>query len=298
VEAHADHELWATKTGQVATSLNARDLHEIILDRLKERRLEGNTATLRKELGRLVGMRAEGAPAVRILGEKMEGSVLVQQIAVSTDRGLEISGDLLFTSHSGRRPAVLVVHTGKTVPSLAHRLARQGNVVLAIKPRGFPLTTEPRLLLGDVVSYHRAMLIGLSLPGMRALDILRAFDLLAAREDVDPARISAVANGTAGMWLLMAAAIEPRFAKLWLDGTPPSLSSAMEVPLHRNLHDAVLPGFLLHWDIKDIAKLAGGTKILWTDPANWNGQTVPVTGPFAYRTFEEQDERFVKDFVP
>ena len=29
VEAHPDHELWATRTGQIATSLNARDLYEI-----------------------------------------------------------------------------------------------------------------------------------------------------------------------------------------------------------------------------------------------------------------------------
>jgi hypothetical protein len=96
----------------------------------------------------------------------------------------------------------------------------------------------------------------------------------------------------------MAAAIEPRFAKLWLDSTPVSFRSAMEAPLHRNLHDAVLPGFLLHWDIQDIAKLAGETKILWTDPANWTGQIVPVPGRFTYRTFEEQDERFLKVFLP
>jgi hypothetical protein len=55
---------------------------------------------------------------------------------------------------------------------------------------------------------------------------------------------------------------------------------------------------LLHGDIQDMAKLAGEAKILWTDPTNWTGQTVPLSGRFAYRTFEEQDERFLKAFAP
>jgi cephalosporin-C deacetylase-like acetyl esterase len=290
VEAHPDHELWVTRTGQIATSLNARDLYEIILDRLKERTSAGSAADLREQLGRYIGARATGAPRVRTL----EG----ERVAIETEPGLEIFGDLLAPQKSGRKPGVVIVHTGKTVPTLAHQLARQGNIVLAITPRGLPLTTETRPLIGDGVSFHRAILIGRNLPGMRALDILRAFDLLSARDDVDPARISAIANGTAGIWLLIAAAVEPRFAKLWLDGTPHSLRSAMEVPLHRNLHDAVLPGLLLHGDIKDMAKLAGEAKILWTDPTNWTGQTVPVPGRFTYRTFEEQDERLLKAFAP
>ena len=176
------------------------------------------------------------------------------KIAIETEPGLEIAGELIAPQKSGRKPAVLVVQTGKTLPPVAHQLARQGNIVLAIAPRGLPLTADTRPLIGDGVSFHRAMLIGRNLPGMRALDIVRAFDLLSARDDVDPARISAIANGTAGIWLLMAAAVEPRFAKLWVDGTPASFQRAMEVPLHRNLHDAMLPGLLLRWDIQDIAK--------------------------------------------
>jgi cephalosporin-C deacetylase-like acetyl esterase len=220
------------------------------------------------------------------------------KVAIETEPGLEIFGDLLKPQKSGRKPAVLIVHTGKTLPPAVHQLARQGNIVLAITPRGLPLTMETRPLIGDGVSFHRAMLIGRNLPGMRALDILRAFDLLSARDDVDPARISAIAHGTVGVWLLMAAAVDSRFAKLWLDGTPVSFRGAMEVPLHRNLHDAVLPGFLLHGAIPEIAKLAGEAKILWTDPTNWTGQTVPVSGRFTYRAFEEQDERFLKAFAP
>ena len=289
VHAHPDHELWATRTGQIATSLNARDLYEIILERLKQRSTPGTASDLREELRRFMGARGTRAPAMRTLGGN--------KIAIETEPGLEIAGELIVPQNSARKPAVLVVQTGKTLPPVAQQLAREGNIVLAIAPRGLPVTADTRPLIGDGVSFHRAILIGRNLPGMRALDIVRAFDLLSARDDVDPTRISAMASGTAGIWLLMAAAVEPRFAKLWVDGTPPSFQKAMEVPLHRNLHDAMLPGLLLHWDIQDIAKLAGEAKILWTDPTNWTGQIVPVSARFTYRTFEEQDERFVRAFT-
>ena len=297
VDAHPDHELWATPTGQVATSLKARDLHEIILERLKERSSNANAAALRQFLTSLIGAREKSAPAIRVIDENSTGAVVVQHIAFATEPGLDIGADLLLPKQPGRKPAVVFVHTGKRVPELAHRMAAMGNVVLAVTPRGLPLTAQTRPLLGDVVSFSRALLIGRNLPAMRAFDVLRAVDLLVARDDVDPSRISASATGTAGVWLLMAAAVEPRFAKLWLDATPSSLQSAMEVPVHRDLHDAVVPGVLQHGDLQDMAKLAGEAKILWTDPMNWMGKTVPVSGRYTYRTFEEDDGRLLQQFL-
>ena len=41
----------------------------------------------------------------------------------------------------------------------------------------------------------------------------------------------------------MAAAQDPRIGKIWLDQTPHSLRAALEVPITRDLHDAVIPGF-------------------------------------------------------
>lgn len=143
----------------------------------------------------------------------------------------------------------------------------------------------------------RAWLIGKNLPGMRAYDIRRGVDLLAARPDVDAASIRGVARETAGMWLLMAAAVDSRIGRVWLDRTPHSLRAALETPLHRNLHADLVPGFCLKWDLKDLVQALAPRKVLWTDPTGWMGNVVPLAGEFRYRAFEQPDDPYIDELL-
>ena len=114
----------------------------------------------------------------------------------------------------------------------AAKLARRGVVALCLEPRSDHTrsTTRDRLA-GDWVTDTRAWLIGRNLPGMRAADIIRGVDLLAARPDVNAAAISASARDVAGVWLLMAAALDPRIGRIWLNRTPYSLRAALDRPV-------------------------------------------------------------------
>jgi len=140
---------------------------------------------------------------------------------------------------------------------------------------------------------------------MRAHDILRGVDLLAARQDVDPASIRAVARGVKGIWLLLAAAVDTRIAKIWLDRTPPSLRAALENPMNTDLFDAAIPGFALHWDLADLTKAMADRPVLWTDPSNWMGHPVALAAPFRYRyvigdttdLHDDQDNAFIHEFI-
>jgi hypothetical protein len=140
---------------------------------------------------------------------------------------------------------------------------------------------------------------------MRAHDIVRGIDLLAARADVDPGSIRAAARGVKGVSLLLAAAADNRIGRIWLDRTPFSLRRALESSMNTDLFDAVIPGFALHWDLDDLAKAMGNRSVLWTDPANWMGHTVPLAGPFRYRYVlgdttdlrEAQDNAFLEEFI-
>jgi len=147
-------------------------------------------------------------------------------------------------------------------------------------------------LIGDWITNTRAWLIGRNLPGMRAADIMRGVDLLVARPDVNAAMISASARDVAGVWLMMAAALDPRIGRIWLDRTPHSLRSALDSPLSRNLHDALIPGFALKWDLADLKRAMGSRPVIWTDPTDWMGAVVPNVSGCLYRTFEEGDDRF------
>ncbi len=159
--------------------------------------------------------------------------------------------------------------------------------------------------MGNWLTNARANQIGGNLPAMRAHDILRGIDLLAARSDVDASSIRAAARGVKGIWLLLAAVVDTRIGKIWLDRTPYSLRIALENTMNTDLFDTVIPSFALHWDLDDLPKAMGSRPVLWTDPTNWMGHAVPLGPPFRYRTVigdatdlhDEQDNAYIKEFL-
>ena len=238
-----DHELFATATGQVADLPQSREVFDVIRDDRKSRARPGTHEELIEALRKLV---APPQSAPKVSGDGAE-------IAFETEPGLELGATLIAGKHAGRAPAVLVVESNKQDSARALELANQGNVVLLLAPRGAP-PRQTSQYSGDWIPNVQALLIGRNLPAMRAHDILAGVRILAARDDVDPAQIRAEASGVAGVWLLMAAALDPSIAAVSVSNTPYSLQAPFESPLTRNLHAAVIPGFALHWDLADLVE--------------------------------------------
>ena len=197
-----------------------------------------------------------------------------------------------------RHPALLIVKDRQSA-ELAENAAAAGAVALELEPRDSPADNDSRPYLGNWLTNLRADQIGLNLPALRARDIRYGVDLLAARSDVDPARIHAVARDAKGVWLLMAAALDPRLSRIWLDRTPPTLVSALDQPLNTNLFDALIPGFLRHWDLPDLAGLVGNRLVLWTDPIDWAGRpwTDRRSPRFVYRKAAQADDEFLASLL-
>jgi hypothetical protein len=53
--------------------------------------------------------------------------------------------------------------------------------------------------------------------------------------------------------------------------------------MNTDLFDAVIPGFVLRWDLDDLVKAMGNRPVLWTDPTNWMRRVVALGPPFRYR---------------
>ena len=97
---------------------------------------------------------------------------------------------------------------------------------------------------------------------------------------------------------MLAAAIDPRLGGIWIDHTPHSLRAALEAALTtRELHDAVIPGFALHWDLSDVVKAIAPRKVLWSDPTDWMHGVVPHLDGFRYRPFGEPDDDFLIELM-
>ena len=310
VKFYANHELLVTPTGHVDDEPGSRKIYQLTLDEFHARKRQGTVPELLAELRRLK-VRSEGAsPAVKSSDESSGAEWWRHHVKFESEPGVEIGGMLYIPTSSGRKPAVLLVgdkmssYWIPSTASVAERFAKAGRVVLELEPRNSVGEGE-RPYVGNWLTNARANQIGLNLPAMRAHDILRGIDLLAARDDVEPSSIRAAARGVKGIWLLLAAAVDPRIGKVWLDRTPHSLRAALENSMNTDLFDAVIPGFALRWDLDDLTKAMGTRPVLWTDPSNWMGHPVPLGSAFQYRyvlgdmtdVHDAQDDAYIQELI-
>jgi len=295
VTIYADHDLQVTKSGQVEDE-GSRKLYEVIREEFRARRQPRSVAELLAELRRLQVPTDGRPPAVRTVEEKNDPKLRRLRIAMEVEPGLDIAGTLYVPPSAGRKPALLLVKD-RSNGMLAENTALKGNVVLELEPRDSPSGYDNRPFLGNWMTNNRANSIGRNLPAMRAHDLLRGVDLLSSRDDVAPGSTRAAARGVKGIWLLLAAAVDPRIGRIWLDRTPHSLSAAMDGPLNTNLFDAVIPGFLLHWDLQDLTRAMGTRPVLWTDPSNWMNRIVPLGAGYRYRLLGQTDDEFMADLL-
>lgn len=163
-------------------------------------------------------------------------------------------------------------------PDTAKILA-DGTIVAIVALSG--VNTDPdRPRSGNWLNNTRAWLVGRNLPATHAAEINAAVADLALRPDVD--RIAVRASGVTGIAVLMAAAVNPRITSVVLDRTPYSLRAALDAPIHTNLHDAVIPGFALKWDLADVRDLLRPGAVVWRDPTDWMGNVVALDGNYTY----------------
>lgn len=242
-----DQQLWVTPNGQV----EGRELYEIIRE---IPRVKGTAEELRRLVSDLID---HNAPIVRSV------SVLPAR-----------PGDR-------KEPGVVLVQDNLVAGADAAKLIAAGQVVALAALSGANADPE-RPRSGNWLNNTRAWLVGRNLPATHAAEINAAVAELAARPDVDGSRITVRASGVAGIALLMAAVANPQIASIWLDRTPHSLRAAIDSPIHTNLHDAVIPGFALKWDLADLRDLLQPRSVVWRDPTDWMGNVVALDGSYAY----------------
>jgi hypothetical protein len=130
---------------------------------------------------------------------------------------------------------------------------RNGSVALSIDARGLGEgRRESREVFGDYGDSMTALLVGKTMVGMRALDILRGIDLPGEREDVDRQRISALGKGLAALPMLYPGALDGRIRKVALDEILASYQSMVDRRIHHEMWENVAPGALRYFDLPDI----------------------------------------------
>lgn len=310
VKLYTNLELQVTRSGNVDGEPGSRKLYEIIAEEFRARQEKRGVPELLEELRRL-GVPSKGpapAPAASTQSKIEDTDIRIEEIRFESEPGVPVSARLYLPKGAGRKPAVvmfeekrlpvpLYVQRSQSTAAIAKALARAGQIVMEVDPRDSATADEGRAFLGNWITNERADLVGRNLAAMRAHDLLVAVDVLAARPDIDARSIRGYARGVKGVWMLLAAAVDRRLGKIWLDRTPWSIAVALEGPLTNRLFDAMIPGFALHWDFQDLVAAIGDGRVLWTDPTNWMNRVVPLGVPYRYRYVGEGDTPLIEEFL-
>jgi hypothetical protein len=126
------------------------------------------------------------------------------------------------------------------------------------------------------MEFFLAYMLGRSLVGMRADEILACTRLLAGYGSPDkPRRVHLVAVDAAGIPALHAAALEPDlFASVTLRRTLTSWADVVRTPVCPHQLPNTVHGALRIYDLLDLAELVGPDRLTVVEPVNATGQVI------------------------
>lgn len=263
----------ATRTGQVATSVGGETIPELTRDqaeKLAADRPHLDPKQLRSAIAARLGISLKNAvtqqvPDVSKAGVIERNGYSIEKIILKTSSGIDVPA-LVFVPSTGPRmkPAILYTNAaGKSADAAPggaiESLVRAGNVVLAPDLRGWGESESLGGRPPDTGHYEtamRAFIIGKTVVGMQVIDLLRTFDYLTSRPDVNPRRITVLGKGDGGIVALFAAAIDPHIENVICEDSLISYLDMASTPLYdRTLFDVVIPGVLKNFDLPDVAAL-------------------------------------------
>jgi cephalosporin-C deacetylase-like acetyl esterase len=298
-----EEELYATSTGQVATSLGGETVFTLNRKRAGQlRRPAGVPATSR--LAALLGfLPPEGPVKMRSFGEIDRPDYRIEKMVYESEPGIAVPG-LLFVPRTPlpRKPAAIYVDgRGKAAGREdIEALAKSGLLVLSIDARGFGETrhlseeygSDWSRFFGDYDCAMTALLAGRTLVGMRALDIVRGVDLLAQRPDVDAGRIVAFGIEAGAVPVLHAAALDARIRNVALERMLASYDSVVRSRIHRGVFEQVIPAVLRYYDLPELAASLDPRRVWLVDPVAPAGGPLPT--PEAQQLYGKPNLRVVR----
>jgi len=265
--------LRVTETGQVLSSLGGRSVADLCAEwyeRIRPKRDKPPTAEAVAGAARILSRfdraiaRVAAAPAAQSPDAIVRDGLAIEKLIIRSEPGVELPA-LLVRAGEGPASAVIIADgRGKDAELGAEgeiaRAAHAGKIVLSIDLRGFGELGRKagrdffdEYCGPDWKDASLAFLVGETLVGIRAADLVAARRYLATRADVRADEIDLLGIGEASIPALHAAAFDPGFRAVRLRGILASWASVARAPLSRRVFSNVVPGALTVYDLADLA---------------------------------------------
>jgi cephalosporin-C deacetylase-like acetyl esterase len=312
IEIESEEELRSTPAGQVSLSLGGETIFSINLAEARRVKPKRNAAAtpeelrrfqeeIRAQVERLISFEKPTTKLrVRSFGEIARPGYRLEKLIIESEPGVVVPALLFIPDGSpGKRRAILYVHeSGKAAEAVAggeiEELVRGGRVVLAIDLRGMGETREESSrvwsLFGHFNSAMTALLMGKTLVGLRAQDVVRAVDALAARRDVEMESLSAFGKGDAAVVLLHAAVLDDRIKSVALEEMLVSYESVIAWKVHQQIFESIVPAALTNYDLPDLAASLAPRRLQIINAVNPRGQRVEL--PHVREQYEAAQKAF------
>ena len=270
----SESELWATETGQLATSGGSEDLFTLNRARAAERLEALKSRSVAKDPAEVVQVARElsgyaspsSGPGAVFAGSYQRDGFTIEKHILVGEGDYPIPLLAFVPEGEGPFPAVVYLHPdGKAADAgpgdAIEQLVAQGTLVIAPDLVGLG-ETGPGDFRGDAYDYEMgvgaynvwwgANQVGRSLVGIRASDVARVARWAVARPDVG-SQVRGIGIGALGPVLLHAAAFEATLSGLALVG---SLATYTDIVLNRYydpgwIH-ATVPGAIGVYDLPDL----------------------------------------------
>jgi cephalosporin-C deacetylase-like acetyl esterase len=280
--------LWATSTGQLATSGGGEPLRAMIAREAPQppAPIAGETAPARlerlrtaiRDIARTRVAPGDPAPTMSEGRKESRTGYSLAPIGFDAAPGLRVEGLYARAAAAGRRPTMLFLSSQPqqmlSAPGgLFERWTQAGWNVLALEPRGAGGTEESKSpLTGDwTLLSLRALLVGRTPVGMRTDDALSALNWLAGRPEVDPRRLEVYGVGALAPVALHVGVLDPRVSRVTSDGGILRYRDFVTRPLGRDMAEVNLPGVLARYDLPDLVA-ALGARVTLVNPVNSVGE--------------------------
>ncbi|HET9320985.1 MAG TPA: alpha/beta hydrolase family protein, partial [Bryobacteraceae bacterium] len=243
-----------------------------------------STAVLQQSVKTLLRYRRSDAPlAPRAIATTPRRHYRIEKLEFLSEPGIYLPAWVFVPEKRAEdRSALLYINErGKEADALEfellEELAQKGNLVVAVDVRGIGETKPPHPddagcgLFGHVDDAETTMQyiaweMNESLMGMRVQDVVRSVDYAVSRSDVDRAGVRVIGRGMGALWVLFAAALDPRISRTVCEGC--LLSYRTLASADRYLHGAsiFIPDVLKHFDLPQVAAAVAGRRLAILDP--------------------------------